>query len=271
MSDKSSSHGSAAKWRSIADRVFSDHRAGHRFEPFASASGVHDLAAAYAVQREYVHLQQSAAGTSTAGYKIGLTSRQMQDMCGIDSPVAGVVSADRVFRTPAEIDGSRFGRLGLEFEIAVRMGKDVPRTGGVLSLGDVGAAVDAVCAAIELVDDRHCDYKTLDVLSLVADNSWNAGIVCGTFAPQWSELADVEGIALAGGVELGRGFGRDALGHPFIPLTWLANHLADSGTFLRAGDIVMTGSLIRTHFPAVTTEYRFDLRGLGHVSCRVDL
>jgi 2-keto-4-pentenoate hydratase len=138
-------------------------------------------------------------------------------------------------------------------------------------VADVGNAVDAVCAAIELVDDRQCDYSELDVLSLISDNSWNAGIVHGPFAKRWSELSELEGIVFANGAEIGRGFGRDALGHPLIPLAWLANELVDAGGFLRAGEIVMTGSLIKTRFPLINTQYRFVVTGLREVCCRVNV
>jgi 2-keto-4-pentenoate hydratase len=253
----------------IARKLVADHQAAKRFEPFAASSGICSLRDAYSVQGEYVRLQGTLSSFGTAGYKVGLTSRQMQAMCGIDSPVSGVIMSDRVLNNPAELDGSRFGRLGLEFEIAVRMGKDLPPDGRELTLSDVAVAVDGVCAAIELVDDRGCDYSTLDVLSLVADNSWNAGIVHGAFCSGWPELAESEGIVLANGIEIGRGFGGDALGHPFIPLAWLANHLVDLNSFLRAGDIVMTGSLIKTQFPSVSTRYQFSVEGLGQVTCQV--
>jgi 2-keto-4-pentenoate hydratase len=271
MSTGDATFQSGSKWRSIAHQLISEHRAGIQFRPFAAVNGVVNLADAYCIQREYVRLQQSMADSSGAGYKIGLTSRQMQKMCGINSPVSGVITSDRVFNTPAELQGARFGRLGLEFEIAVRMGKDVRRPDDELSIVDVATAVDAVGAAIELVDDRRCDYDTLDVLSLVADNSWNAGIVHGAYSQQWGDLSAMEGIIFADGIEIGRGFGRDALGHPFIALAWLANHLADDGTYLRAGDIVMTGSLIETQFPSTSTYYEFNVEGLGQVSCRVNL
>ena len=59
--------------------------------------------------------------------------------------------------------------------------------------------------------------------------------------------------------------GRDVLGHPFEPLTWLANHLAKTGEGLRAGEIVLTGSLVTTRFPTETETYEFELVGLGTV------
>jgi len=54
--------------------------------------------------------------------------------------------------------------------------------------------IDGVCAAIELVDDRSADYAKLDVLSLVADNSWNGGIVLSEFATKWPDLERVLGV-----------------------------------------------------------------------------
>ena len=82
-------HGSDQGRRNADERA----RSGATFHPFAAAFGIANVADAYAVQREYVRLQMQARGAGAAGYKIGLTSKRMQEMCGIDSPIAGVVLA----------------------------------------------------------------------------------------------------------------------------------------------------------------------------------
>ena len=142
-------------------------------------------------------MQARRAGA--AGYKIGLTSKRMQEMCGIDSPIAGVVLSDRVHASGAMLnapvlrpDGRRIrdrraaqARFGAE--------ERVP------SLAEVAAAVDAVCPAVEIIDDRRADYRALDALSLIADNSWNAGIVLGEFVHAWPDLATVEGVVSVDG------------------------------------------------------------------------
>jgi 2-keto-4-pentenoate hydratase len=110
----------------------------------------------------------------------------------------------------------------------------------------------------------------LEAFSLIADNSWNAGLVHGEFQHIWPDLGALEGIVRANDVEIGRGYGRDVLGHPFVALAWLAGQLTETGEFLRAGDIVMTGSIVRTQFPAVSTLYEFGVQGLGQVSCQVN-
>lgn len=253
----------------IAANLVREHAAGTRFQPFAAASGIHDLAAAYAVQAKFVTSLCRAQDARPAGYKVGLTSPRMQAMCGVDQPIAGVVLANRIHRTGAAIPNSAYGHLGIEFEIGVRLGRDLPATGKALTVAEIAAAVDGVCAAVELVDDRHADYKTFDVLSCVADNAWNAGIVIGDFATTWPDLAAVEGVASCNGKELDRGFGRDVLGHPFASLAWLASHFARSGGRLRKNDIVLTGSLVPTRFPQAGDAYRFTVAGVGDVALTI--
>ena len=90
-----------------AEMLMAEHGSGAKFAPFAAAFGIAGVADAYAVQRHYVRLQTQARGTAPVGYKIGLTSKRMQDMCGIDSPIAGVVLADRVHAVRREPKGVR--------------------------------------------------------------------------------------------------------------------------------------------------------------------
>jgi 2-keto-4-pentenoate hydratase len=247
-----------------ADMLMSAHARGAPFAPFAAAFGIVNVADAYAVQRAYVERQMQARRAGTAGYKIGLTSKRMQEMCGIDSPIAGVVLADCVHASGATLAAPSYGRLGLEFEIAVRLKRDLaPQS--TPALAEVAAAVDAVCPAVEIIDDRRADYRALDVLSVIADNSWNAGIVLGEFVSNWPDLATVEGEVSVDGHALDRGSGGDVLGHPFHPVAWLAGHLAAQGGGLRAGDVVMTGSIVTTKFPDRPTSYRFEVKGLGAV------
>jgi 2-keto-4-pentenoate hydratase len=253
----------------IAEALVDEHRSGVKFRCFAARCGIAGPEQAYAVQREYVRLQTAERGVGPVGYKVGLTSKRMQAMCGIDSPVAGVVLEDRVHRSGASVAADAYGRAGLEFEIAVRLARDLRPDGRKLALADVAAAVDAVCPAIEIVDDRDADYSALEALSLIADNSWNAGIVLGAFARPWPDLEGIEGVVSIDRKVIDQGFGRDVLGHPFHSVAWLATHLAEMGPGLRAGDIVMTGNLVTTKFPDRSSAYRFAVAGLGAVDLSV--
>jgi 2-keto-4-pentenoate hydratase len=245
---------------STAKRIAAEHRDGTNFH---TLEGLADLAAAYQVQKLYVG--DILGSDRIAGYKIGLTSKRMQAMCGIDHPISGAVFGGRVMKSGVKLGISDFHHLGLEFEICARLGRDLPLRTTPYTREEVTTAVDAVCAAIELVDDRKADYATLDCRSLVADNSWNAGVILGAFVVPPSALDEVVGVAYQDGIEIGRGKGADALGHPFEPLVWLANHLAGQGEGLKKGDIVMTGSIVTTRFPEAAFSYRFEVTGLGSV------
>jgi 2-keto-4-pentenoate hydratase len=251
------------------------HARREQFVPFAKLRDIDDVAAAYRVQDAYWRRQMSRDHTVPGGFKIGLTTKKMQEMCGIDSPVAGYVPANRIYDSGIALDAMRQTHLGLEFEIAVKLGQDFAFRPGAYSQQEIADGVAAVAPGVELVDDRHCDYTTIEALSLIADNSWNEGIVIGAWQDPPKDLGAVEGVVTVDGprlqsTELGRGFGRDALGHPYVPLTWLANFRAGTDRPLKKGDVVMTGSLIRTNFPTQSCTYHYELAGLGVVDVEVN-
>jgi 2-keto-4-pentenoate hydratase len=252
----------AAEW------LLAEHEAHHRFATLGPPVAPATISDAYDIQDRYVALLRRENG-EPAGYKVGLTSATMQAFCGINHPIAGVVLASRLHHSGAKVRRSDFGRLGLEFEIAVRIKSDIPGTETAYAAETIAPFIGGVCAAIELVDDRAADYASLDVRSLVADNSWNAGIVLSDFKLAWPDLAPLVGRATVDGDPIGEGYGRDILGHPFNSVAWLATQLASRGATLKAGQIVMTGSVMKTVFPEQDAHYRFELEKLGSVEVQV--
>src|SRR3954451_21824556 len=180
--------------RRAADLLLAEHKANAQFKRLGPPDGPASISDAYDIQERYVALLRGAHGDAV-GYKVGLTSAPMQAFCRIDHPIAGVVLANRVHRSGATVRRSDFGRLGLQFEIPVRIKSDLAVTSVPRTAAMIAPHIAGVCAAIEIVDDRRADYTSLDVLSLVADNSWNGGIVLSEFAVKWPDLADVLGRA----------------------------------------------------------------------------
>jgi len=80
-----------------------------------------------------------------------------------------------------------------------------------------------------------------------------------------NDLLHIAGRAVVNGKEAGRGTGADVLGHPHNALAWLANHLAAEGRGLHAGQIVLTGSLIKTVWLNAGDTVVMELEGLGTV------
>jgi 2-keto-4-pentenoate hydratase len=254
--------------RRAAEILLAEHKAGALFRPLRPQDGPATISDAYDIQDRLVSLLRPSYG-DTVGYKVGLTSAPMQSFCGINHPIAGVVLASRVHQSPATVRRADFGRLGLEFENAVRIKSDIPAGATPHTAATIEPHVHGVCAAIELVDDRSADYADLDVRSLVADNSWNAGIVLSDLSAAWPDLEAALGKATMDGSPIGEGHGRDILGHPFNSVAWLAGQLASRGKQLKAGQVVMTGSVMKTVFPSDRATYHFNLEGIGAVEVQV--
>jgi 2-keto-4-pentenoate hydratase len=231
-----------------------------------------DLQSALQVQDELQSLWQQAGAGGCAGWKVALTSKVMQEFVGYGQPCAGMIFESRVLRSPARIRAADYVHPGGESEIAVRLGRDLPAGGEPHTRESVAEAVAAVMPAIELVEDRAAVYEGLNPMLLIADNAWNAACILGPETTDFQnlDLATVSGRASINGAEIGRGVGGDALGHPFEPLAWLANGLNARGNMLHAGEIVMTGSMVATHWLNAGEELLFEIDALGEVRLSVD-
>ena len=205
------------------------------------------------------------------GYKIALTSHTMQQMCGVDHPLAGAIFSSVVHQAPARLPLSQFIRLGVEFEVAVKLGANLPATNQAHTRASVAAAISACMPAFELVEDRNADYKKLEAFSLIADNCWNGGVVLGTSMSNWEklDLEHAKTLLWLNGEAAGEGRVGDAMGHPFEVVAWVANLLNQRGKMLRKDMIVMTGSSIITKFPNVGDSLRFAIEGMGEIELEV--
>src|SRR6202012_335225 len=100
-----------------------------------------------------------------------------------------------------------------------------------------------VPASLEIIDSRIKDWR-LTLIDTVADNASSGAFVLGPAVPLGDiDLTKVEVSLSINGAEVATGVGAAALGDPAIAAAWLANRLADFGTVLSAGSVIMTGSL----------------------------
>jgi 2-keto-4-pentenoate hydratase len=241
-----------------------------RFERLPEDCRPADLAAAYAVQ-DAVHARLEAAGWgAVAGHKIGCTTPVMQAFLKIGTPCAGGVFAPTVHHESATLRHANFVHVGVECEIAVRLAHDLPASGAPYRRVRVGQAIGACMAAIEVVDDRYLDYRSLDTPTLVADDFFNAACVLGAPVATWRELdlAAVRGRMAINGAEVGAGRGGDILGHPLEALAWLASTLAARGRHLQAGAFVLLGSVVETRWVEAGDLVEVEIEGLGCASAR---
>jgi 2-oxo-3-hexenedioate decarboxylase/2-keto-4-pentenoate hydratase len=226
-----------------------------------------DEAEGYRIQ-DAVHAVMAGQVGPLVGYKIGCTSAVMQNYLGIPHPCGGGVFSRGVHSSGVNLRHGDFVRVGVECEIAVRLGRDLTPTTSAFTADTVAGAIDAYHPAIEIVDDRYADWRTIGAPTLVADDFFAAGCVLGKPVSRAAapDLLDVAGVAAINGVEVGRGSGADVLGHPHAALAWLANHLAAQRKNLRAGQIVLTGSLVQTMWLNAGDQVLMKMSGLGTVA-----
>jgi 2-keto-4-pentenoate hydratase len=254
-------------------RLLDAHERRERFAPLPADLAPKHTEDAYAIQDDFVALRSDRLG-AIAGYKIALSSAEMQRFVGVKQPQAGVMLESTVRHTPARVRAADYVHLIVEFEIAVQIAADLPAADAPYTRERVAGHVRAVMPAIEIADDRNADYSQLarHPLELIADNAWNEGAVLGVPVEDWKrvDLGAVRGVATINGKVVGEGVGAAALGHPLDALAWIANHLAAHGRGLVYRDVVITGSIITTKSVQPGDLVRFELDRLGSVELRVD-
>jgi 2-keto-4-pentenoate hydratase len=226
-----------------------------------------DVPLAYEVQDRYV----AGLGGMAFGFKVGLTTARMQQMCGVTEPIAGVVLAARVLRSPGSAKAADYVRLGVESEMAVRIAPGAGRAGQELQDLPLHHLIDQVCAAFELVEDSGADDAKLSAASIVADNSWNAGLVLGPSIPVGglAHLRGRRGVLSLNGTQVNEGVSDEVLGDPLKAVHWLASHLRRRGRALLPGQWVSTGAIVPTRFVAAGDHYHFAIDGLPPVELKV--
>ncbi len=206
-----------------------------------------------------------------AGFKIGATGATMQRYLGLTEPLGGFMRAADLHGDGAVLPWSGFRNVGVECEIAVRLGRDLPP--GEYTADSVRGGVAELFPSVELVENRYGpppmgDLKALGTPTLVADQMFHAAAVLGAPAVGWqaTDLAAIEGRILVDGAERHRGLGRELLGHPLNALAWLAgSSLARAFGGLRAGQVVTLGSVTPPVWLEGPCRVRVEFSGLGAV------
>ena len=86
--------------------------------------------------------------------------------------------------------------------------------------------------------------------ALISDDFFHKAAILGKPLLDWQaiDLAEIKASVKLNGKEVETGSGAEILGHPFQAVAWLANKFTSANLTLRAGDIVMTGSMAPAHW-----------------------
>ena len=247
--------------------LYEARRTGIPVEPFTDNDPSLGLADGYAVQEHLVRMLL-ADGDRISGYKVGLTSKPMQQMIGLDSPDYGPVLASTVYPSGAQVPLRRFIQPRIEAEIAFVLGERLAGPG--VSVADASRATAGVAASLEIIDSRIVGWR-IKLADTVADlASSGAVVISSRIVPLAGLDTRLIGMMLtrSGGLA-DTGAGAAALGDPLTVVAWLANTLGEHGIALESGHLVMTGSMHAAVPMAAGDVFRADFDRLGPVTVRV--
>jgi 2-keto-4-pentenoate hydratase len=213
---------------------------------------------AYRIQLALID-RRVAAGERQIGWKVGLTSKAIQNQFGFHEPVFACLLETKpsgyVFASTELINP------GIETEICVRLAHGIE---GTVSMAQVREAIDVIQPSFEIIETRGDPRQ---IMLLLADNGQARSVVAGAPVRLTPDLAldQVSARIEINGQEMASGLGSAVLDNPLNSVSWLARKLGEYGRSLRSNDIVMTGSFVR-QFPLAPGDVAVaEFSGVGRV------
>ena len=252
----------------LGDELYDAWRGNRMLDPLTERVPGISIDDAYRIQLRTI-ARRVEAGERHVGKKIGLTAPVVQKMFGVDQPDFGHLLSGMSYSSGQTLSAARFIQPKAEGEIAFLLGRDLSGPG--VTAAEVLAATDFVMPCFEIVDSRIRDWQ-IKVQDTVADNGSSAAFVIGdrAISPQAIDLSTVGLVLEKNGELVGTGAGAASLGHPANAVAWLANALGRYGIPLKAGEVILSGSL-SVMFPVAAGDHiRMSLGQVGSASCRFD-
>lgn len=221
---------------------------------------------AYALQGEIARLR-AARGERVIGYKLGCTSRVIQEQLGSLEPIFGRIFETGCFPDCSVLDHTRFAGLAIEGELAIRLARDLPC--GDLSEEEYSAALESVFPVIEL---HH--YVLPDsgrpLTALIASGGMHAGLVLPALETGCSgRIPEVGSVEVIIKDRLAATREPWTMGSPAASLRWLNFRLVRLGLHLRQGQVILTGSPLPLFPVAAGEQVTVAARGLGKCSASI--
>jgi 2-keto-4-pentenoate hydratase len=222
-----------------------------------------DVVDSYEIQLLNIR-RRLATGTTIHGHKVGLSSKAMQQMMGVDEPDYGHLLSDMEVFSDVPVPASRYCYPRVEVEVGFILGDTLPGEG--CTEDDVIAATEYVAPAIELIDSRIVDWN-IKIADTIADNASSAGYILGPdrVKPTDIDLKGINAVLRRNGEQVAEGRSDAVLGNPVTAVAWLANKVAGFGVTLEAGHVILPGSVHRAIDVRAGDGFVADFDGLGSV------
>jgi 2-oxopent-4-enoate/cis-2-oxohex-4-enoate hydratase len=258
------------KIESYGKELFDALRGCQMIEPLTDREPDMTIEDAYAVSSYLLDLR-IADGEKVIGKKIGVTSTVVQNMLGVNQPDFGYLTDCMVAEEGEPLSiSTKMIQPRAEGEIAFVLKRDLEGPG--VTVADVLRATDFIVPCFEIVDSRIRDWK-IKIQDTVADNASCGYFLMGQEAidPRRIDLSTCGMVVELNGKLCSTGAGAAALGaSPVTTMVWLANTLGKLGTSLKAGEVILSGSLVPLQ-PVNPGDYMsVSIGGIGRTAVRFD-
>lgn len=250
--------------KKLADELMQAEKLCQSVSPITERHPELSVVDSYAIQLEVVERKRKE-GKKVIGKKVGLTSKAMQQMLGVNEPDYGHLLDDMKLESGSTVSIHSFVSPKVEAEIGFVLSEDL--CGPHITYVDVMMATKYVVPTIEIIDSRVADWK-IKLIDTVADNGSSAKVVVGNKLSCISEVdLRTAGMSLCKNNNLvATGAGAAALGHPAQAIAWLANKLSEFHISLKAGELILPGALSGAIAVERGDKIRADFGSLGAVS-----
>ena len=197
---------------------------------------------AYAVQYKLVE-QLKESGEIVRGHKVALTTKAAREHLGVEEPCFGHILDTRVYPNGSAVPLTELADPHCEAEIAFILKDDIKGPG--TTPVQVMSSMNAVLPAIELVDLK-VQGEGITSVDVIAHQALHGGVIIGSkmVDPMTVDLQYEGATVEHNGLLVGSGTGFEVMGNPINPIVWLANKMAEIDDYLRAGEIIISGSVV---------------------------
>ncbi|AOT71275.1 2-keto-4-pentenoate hydratase [Geosporobacter ferrireducens] len=254
--------------KKVAADLYKAEKEAYQIETISTANPDMTIADAYAIQLENV-AKRVAEGEKIIGVKVGLTSKAMQKLLGVDEPDYGHLTDKMLLLEGDKCPMKELIQPKVEGELAFCLKKTLKGPG--VTIADVYNATGWVVPAIEIVDSRIKDWK-IKLVDTIADNGSSAKLVLGsTMTPIGNVDMRLVGMNLEKNGEIvSTGTGAAVWGNPAAAVAWLANKLSQFDIELKEGDIILSGAVTAAEAAKAGDIFTVSFQGMGSVTVKFE-
>ena len=246
----------------VASELFGALKGQYCLDPLTSRFPEISIKDAYSISLILLE-KRIAEGERMIGKKIGVTSKVVQEMLEVHQPDFGFLTSGMHIpnKSTVSIKDSLI-QPRAEGEIAFILSQDLQGPG--IKANDVLDSTEYILPCFEIVDSR-IDSWRIAIQDTIADNA-----SCGVFVlgddkrdPRDIELDTCKLKVFKNGDFISEGQGSDVQGHPCNAIAWLANTLGEFNIPFKAGEIILSGSLVPLEPIVSGDEMYLELEGIG--------